>query len=409
MRRHRYVRGGYAGKVKKSRKKIIIRVAFVLVCALLLTIFSVLLGSHLKKKAENSLSLSTDNDTTESTGENIDDLFPGGVPVKDPAESKRELCAADIDITSADADTLCDMIDALSNTYNAISVRITSPGGKLVYISPALMEYVGLDSSLIDTHVTLETTDDSNTDDSTETEDKISYDIYDNLCAVLDKAEEKGLRSVVLFATDSSSLDYSASALSKCEIDSVIAGELSSLGCDEILIDGLFTEEGQLPHETLRSIIRYLAVLRSRTGDTLLGLNFSDHVYLIPQNASVIKTLSEYADFLSISIGTSVTDPSEAYSAVYDNCYSLKGNFSMYNLRGIIVSDNGDISAAIHASLKALYARSFQFTVYVPDPSFSPAEGEPSTDTGSETGKSNDNANRKEDYEMTEAETESPE
>lgn len=406
MRRHRYVRSGYrAGTVKKSRKKLLVRIAFVLGCALALTLFSVLLGSYLNKKAEESLALSSNTSITEETSENIDELFPEGVPVKDPDEAKRELCGADIDISSGDADHLRELIDGLSDKYNAVSIRITSAEGKLAYISPALMEYVGMDSSLADTKVTLAG---ANTSEDGDEEPAEAFDTFENLCAVIEAAKERGLRTVALFSTDSSSLELSATALSKCEIDSVIAGELFSLGCDEILIDGLFEDEGQIPHETLKAMIRYLAVLRSRSSDMLIGINFPDNVYLIPQNASVIKTLSEYADFLAISIGTSVTDPSEAYSAVYDNCYSLKGNFSMYNLRGIIQAEDTQLSSAIFASLKELSAKSFQFTVYVADPVFTISGDTPSTDGATETGVSNDNANRKEDYENTETSAEDP-
>lgn len=425
MRKHRYIRGGYAGSVKKSRKKLIIRIAFVIGCALALTVFAVLLGSYLNGKAEESKALSTQTESAEATSEDISELFPDGVPVKDKDEAKREICGADIDITCADKDTLCKMIDDLSDEYNAVSLRINGADGKLVYISPALMEYVGLDYSLTDSSAT--PSDDGNgstnnsitgnendennesgenTDDVENASDSPKvYNAYENLCAVISKAKEKNLRVVVLFNADSSCLDWTASALSECEKDSVIAGELAALGCDELLIDGFCTNEGQIPHDTPKAIVRYLAVLRSRSGDLLIGLNFPDNVYLIPQNASIIKTLSEYADFLAISIGTSVTNADEAYSAVYDNCYSLKGNFTMYNLRGIIVSDNADIACAIHASLKALSAKSFQFTVYVADPKFTLNNETTDTDSADETGAVNDNANRKEDYLVSETES----
>lgn len=421
MRKHRYIRGGYAGSVKKSRKKLIIRIAFVIGCALALTVFAVLLGSYLNGKAEESKALSTQTESAEATSEDISELFPDGVPVKDPSEAKREICAADIDITCADKDTLCKMIDDLSDEYNAVSLRINGADGKLVYISPALMEYVGLDynfanpsdegngSTNID--ITGDENDENNesgenTDDGENASDSPKvYDAYENLCAVISKAKEKNLRVVVVYNADSSCLDMNASALSKCEKDSVIAGELAALGCDELLIDGLCADEGQISHDTPKAIVRYLAVLRSRSEDLLLGLNFPDNVYLIPQNASTIKTLSEYADFLAISIGTSVTNADEAYSAVYDNCYSLKGNFTMYNLRGIIVSESIDIACAIHASLKALSAKSFQFTVYVADPKFAPESDAADTDSADETGAVNDNANRKEDYLVSETES----
>ena len=120
--------------------------------------------------------------------------------------------------------------------------------------------------------------------------------------------------------------------------------------------------------------------------------------------ASKIKTLSEYADFLAIGISSESRDPGEAYSLVYENCYSLKGNFSVYNIRGVILESDPDISAAIYASLKDMAVNSIQFTVYNAAPSFTP-----NTSSGNETSEteksfSNENASRSEDYAVTESE-----
>jgi len=391
MRRHRYLRGGYrSGHIKKSRKKLIIRIAFVIVCALVLTVFSVLLGSHLKKKAEYSINLSTDTQVTEGTTESVGELFADGIPVKDPDAGSRELCAADIDVTSADKDALCDLIDSLPHEYNAISVRVSAENGKLVYLSPAVMEYAGLDPSLLDAY------------SIAETEDAKGFDVYENLRAVLAKAKANGLRCVAALSADSSSLLLDTDQFSKGRLDSIVAGELTSLGCDEILVDGLFTEEGQMPHDILSAVISYLASLRAHTGEALLGLSFPDSLYLTPQNASVVKTLSEYADFLAISVSTDATDPDEAYSVVYDNYYSLKGYFSMYSLRAVITGTDEKVASAVRASLSALSAKSFHFTSYIDDIGYDGGKDEPATDTDTSNGAANSNANRKEDYEQTE-------
>lgn len=391
MRRYRRIGGYRSGQVKKSKKKILIRVAFVVVCACILTLVAVLLGTHLQKKADYSASISTENVDTTATTENIGDLFPGGIKVEDPEKAKLEVTAADIDITSGSADELKNNIYALSDKYNAISVRITSKDGKLVYISPALMEHVGLDTGLLPQAKKSDSTD----------EDKPEVNTYENLKAVLAAAKAKNLRAGIYFCTDPSALEQSVSAASKCEIDSVIISELAQLGYDEILIEGLVAEEGRISNDTLKSIIRYLALLREKSNSISLGIILEDSVYLVPQNASIIKTLSEYTDFLAISINTDLTDADEAYSAVYDNCYSLKGNFSVYNLRGVILAELPDVASAVHASLKALSAKSTQFTVYVADPSYTPPVSDSSSPDTAETGVANEHANRSENYEET--------
>lgn len=391
MRRYRRIGGYRSGQVKKSKKKILIRIAFVVVCACILTLAAVLLGTHLQKKADYSASISTGDVDTTATSENIGDLFPGGIKVEDPDKAKLHVTAADIDITSGSAAELKDKINALSDKYNAVSVRITSKDGKLVYISPALMEHVGLDTELIPQPKASDSTD----------EDKPDVNTYENLKAVLAAAKAKGLRAGIYFRTDPTALEQSVSAASKCEIDSVIISELAQLGYDEILIEGLVAEDGRISNDTLKSIIRYLALLREKSESISIGINLEDSVYLVPQNASIIKTLSEYTDFLAISISTDIENADEAYSAVYDNCYSLKGNFSVYNLRGVILSDIPDVASAVHASLTALSAKSTQFTVYVSDPSYTPPVSDSSIPEPAETGIANEHANRSENYEET--------
>ena len=62
------------------------------------------------------------------------------------------------------------------------------------------------------------------------------------------------------------------------------------------------------------------------------------------------------------------------------------------------MSDNADTASAIHASLKTLSAKSFQYTVYVEAPVYEPEAADETTSSGAQTGASNDNANRTEDY-----------
>lgn len=410
MRRHRYTARSYrSGNVKRTKKQAAFRVLFVFVAAAMLFLLSVLLGRYLKSAADESKKLSSDATVTEITATEAAELYPDGVPIKDASVSTREICAADIDITSADADTLCKMIDGLSTVYNAVSVRLSTSDGKLVYASPALMEYVRLDPDHADNSVIGEAVTDASTDenepDADEEKDKkdekktVEYDIFENLKAVIAHARSRSLYTVCVINADGAISEGGALSELRCELDSVLAGEISAVGCDEMLITDLFDGDTQLPHETLKAMISYLARLRARSGDVLLGVNLSDGVYLIPQNASTIKTLSEYADFLSISIETSAEDAEHAYSAVYDNCYSLKGNFSMYNLRALMLSDDADISSAIYSALYDLSAKSFQFSCYVASPDYSADIDDVKTDESTESGSSNENASRREDYE----------
>jgi hypothetical protein len=119
---------------------------------------------------------------------------------------------------------------------------------------------------------------------------------------------------------------------------------------------------------------------------------------LVPQSASFIKTLSEYADFLAISVNTDAEDPAAAYSSVYDNCHSLKGNFSVYNIRGMIETDDVEVAQAVYAALCDLSVKSVQFSTYVSDPVYVVEIPDDTPDESVDTGKVNDNAVSKEDY-----------
>lgn len=423
MRRHRYTARSYrSGNVKKTKKQTLFRILFVLVAALILFILSVLLGRYLKNASDSSKQLSSEWLDTESTQTEAAELYPDGVPIKDDV-SPREICAADIDITSADADTLCEKIDSLASLYNAVSVRVSNADGTLVYASPALMEYVRLDPERADNSATAEVTQSAAVTDKPADEDKdgedsdngdtkadpdsvtVEYDIFENLKTVAEYTHSRSLYTVCIISADGAVSEDGVLSEACCERDSVLAGELAELGFDEILITGLFDGDSQLPHETLRAIISYLARLRASTGDARLGVNLSDSAYLIPQNASSIKTLSEYADFLSISIETAAEDADRAYSSVYDNCYSLKGNFSMYTLRALVNSEDEAIASAMYASLRELSAKSFQFTCYVASPEYSQSAKADDSSASTDGVIVNDNASRRDDYENGEDDT----
>ena len=321
------------------------------------------------------------------------------------------MCAADIDVTRGSSDDIRDLVKGLSDRYNAVSVRVTSDSGELVYVSRALMELVGIDTGAV-TQNSAAAASDSESEPATESEStggepKESESkktvaepstVLDNINAALAAAGEKSLRRSAIYVTSGDSLGDGRDASVRAARDCAIIGELRSLGFDEVIIDGLVGEDDTLSHDTLREIVSYLSLLRGGGDGIDIGITLPASVYLISQNASRIKTLSEYADLLAIGIGSGAGTPDEAYSFVYDSCYSLKGNFSVYSIRGVITDSDPEIAAAVSASLRALSVGGIQFSVYVPDPTFVPDNGTDDT-TGPETGISNDRAMRSDDYE----------
>ena len=413
MRLHRRIRLGRrrAGPKKKPQGKILFRIFFVIFCAAVLTGLSVLLGMHLRERARIAESMERDV-TTDVPGATVEptELYPDGGRSTSDARSIN-VCAADIDVTRGSSDDIRDLVKGLSDRYNAVSVRVTSDSGELVYVSRALMELVGIDTGAV-TQNSAAAASDSESEPATESEStggepKESESkktvaepstVLDNINAALAAAGEKSLRRSAIYVTSGDSLGDGRDASVRAARDCAIIGELRSLGFDEVIIDGLVGEDDTLSHDTLREIVSYLSLLRGGGDGIDIGITLPASVYLISQNASRIKTLSEYADLLAIGIGSGAGTPDEAYSFVYDSCYSLKGNFSVYSIRGVITDSDPEIAAAVSASLRALSVGGIQFSVYVPDPTFVPDNGTDDT-TGPETGISNDRAMRSDDYE----------
>lgn len=413
MRLHRRNRiGRYrAGAKRKPKKKTVMRVLFVILCAAVLTGLSVLLGTHLKERAMYAETMSADTTDAATETEQPTELFGDGIVSTSDASSLK-LFAADIDVTKGNPESIKALIDGMSDDYNAISIRITSDSGELIYTSEALLRLVGVDAGGA-VQNTAETSDpaepeatdkDDGGDESSDApESKVAEasTVLDNLKSAIAAASERSLRCSAIYGIRADIFSDGVDAATASVIDRTVIEELDALGFDEVIIDGVVEDDDLLSYEKTGRIISYLALLRAGEGDIDIGLTLPSSVYLISQNASRIKTLSSYADFLAIGISAGDMSPDEAYSFVYDSCYSLKGNFSAYNIRGIIEDTDGEVADAVCASLRALSVENIQFSVYVKSPGFVPDRGDKST-TASMDGAVNDNALRRDDYESSE-------
>lgn len=389
MRRHRRIRTGYrSGTKKKPIKAIVIRVLFVIACAAVLVAVSVLLGTYLKDKAARAEDiLSSEPAEQTATPESVNP-FPDGIPSTSDAD-KIAVNAAYIDISAMAPAEITDTVNGLSNSYNAVSVNVFDENGQLIYLSEALMSYVGL-----------------STDELSTGEGSADAETKARISALIAACNHESLRTSAMFSAGTAVLDSGNDAYVKRDIDSLILGELYRIGFDEVVITGLVDASEEISYDSLKSIVSYLAHLRKNSEGIDIGVLIPASVYLVPQSASIIKTLSEYVDFLAMSIDTDAVDCDEAYYSVYDDCHSLKGNFSVYNIRGVITSRDPDIAAAVYAALRDLSVSATQFSVYVESLEFVPEHQTVSTEPPASEPIYNDNASRKDDYlETEEAET----
>ena len=382
MRRRRKMPSGYRsgyhiGAKKKSHKKLIIRIAFSVTAAAVMVSLAILLGLHLDSKAEEAAARTENSDSIyNAPAPETADLYPDGIKSTSSAASLK-VTAADIDVTGADSDDIENTVARLSTKYNAISVRITD-SGRLVYLSPAMLAYSRLpDNATLtlpsQTTPPVQNGDGDMGDDGDGASQSAVSDPLDNIKAAISAAKLRGLRKCAVFTASGSVLSDDTAA----ELDCVIIGELAALGFDEVIIDGLASESADISAEKVAPIVTYLAKLRRVSGSMDIGITLPAAVYLDAPAASSIKTLSEYADLLAIDISSNAENADDAYTAVYDGYYSLKGNFSVYNIRGMITDASPETAEAAFAALKDLADASVQFSVFVNDPSYTPAVSDP--------------------------------
>ena len=389
MRRHRRRHTG----VRKSKRTIIFRIVFVILAAAAITALSVLLGNYLGKKAaqaEKELDVTvTEIPVTEPQEK---DILPEGVPADGHADGLKVI-AADIAVEGVSIDDIGETMWALDDEYNCISIRVTKDG-KLIYLSPAVLELTGIESP--------ETPD--------EKKDCASLPAFRDIVAA---AKELGLRTSCIYGTAPTALGEGEDAEMRLRIDLAVIGELSGAGFEEIVIDGLIGDDMTLDFGTLSAMIEYLAALRGASGDADLGVVLPARVYLDTPTASQIVTLEKYTDLLAIGISTADAASAEAaYDEVEGNCYNLKGNFSVHNLRAIIMSEDVQVSFGAYRALRDLSVANVQFCAYVNEPSapLSTPQPEATLAAPDETEeKTNENALTGEKYEEMGQDTAGPE
>ena len=355
MRRRRRRRTGVRSK---SKRTIIFRILFVVIAAAVITALAVLLGNYLGRKAaqaEKELDGTVAEIPVTEPAES--DLLPDGVPADGKADGLK-IVAADIAIEGVSIDDIGEKMWGLDDEYNAVSVRVTRDG-KLIYLSPAVMELSGMESPATP-------------------DEKKDCASLPALRDIVSSAKGLGLRTSCIYGTVPSVLGDGEDAKIRLRTDSAVIGELCDAGFDEIVIDGLIGEEGTLDFATLSSVIEYLAALRGTSGEADLGVVLPARVYLDAPAAGQIATLEKYTDLLAIGVQTGdATSAEEAYDAVEESCYNLKGNFSAHNLRAIITSTNVKAAFGAYRALRDLSVANVQFCAYVPSPAADISEPQP--------------------------------
>ena len=374
----------------KTVKKVVWRVLFVLICAVALAVFSVYLGAWLKERAAQIDGiLSSDTHGTESAPA---ETLP---PAENGPEESAPASAAYLDVLGMTGDEIEEYVYNLHESYNTVSIDITADDGKLVYVSQALLEYVKLDPSSV---TASPVTGSVQEEDGERTDYEI--DVLANIKTAVAAAKRKELRVCAVYKAASAVMQSEAYE-GAWEIDAVIAGELRELGFDEMMIDGIFSEEYPLNVENVKRAAAYTAELKNKVDGIGVGLVLPEEAVFVFANASIVNMLAEYTDFTGMYVSGEGADAEEAYSAVYEEFHSVKGALAAYNVRAVILNVEEDMAAATATALTDLTSVSVQFTSQVNLPLYSPESTEDTAETETEyetdTGY-NENASRKDDY-----------
>lgn len=285
-------------------KKIFIRILFVLVMALIITVLSVFLGIYLRHKVENAETMEYEYPEAESSEITS---FPADYVNLNPIT----VFGAGLNITEYDsADEIVLLINNLSEYYDTLTLTLADDSGKLLYTSPALCNALRMSEP------------DSNP-------------VFDLIVAAATAGRAKNMRICgMLSPTDDARLD------------SVLIEELIEAGFDEIIFTPDFGESINYLHAN--QIRTHLNDCRESVQNSCsLGVMISSANYLRSADAKHIQMIASASDFLAVSFeakkNQSTTD---AYRTVTGEISSMLGSFSVYHMRVILSDSSSDVLSA---------------------------------------------------------------
>ena len=297
MRYYRRTRSG-SGKAKK----VFLRILFVLVAALVITILAVALGIWLKQKVASAESMEFEYPENESA-ETLP-ITAGDVEMHSPT-----VFGAGLDVSDYESeDEIVLSINQLAEYYDTLTLPLTDENGTLIYTSPALCALMRMPAPESDRNFTL-------------------------LSSAVTAGKVKNMRiSALLTPTDDA------------ETDAALISELAVLGFDEIIFTPAFGES--INYSDANRLRSHLSSCAEKSGSACtLGVMIPSGYYLRASDAKQIQMIASAADFLAITF-TSGTTTTGAYRTVTSEISSLLGSFSVYSMRVILTDANADILSA---------------------------------------------------------------
>lgn len=325
-----------------NKKKILFRVLFVILSAVIITAITLAIGNHLKEKVERAenetkpLHVSTGLTSERHLDENAlysdysPTVFGTGIDVSDYlGDGTRE------DGTPAD---IAADVHTIAEHYDTLTIVLTDESGTLIYDSAAMcgishIPYAG----------------------QSEAEGVIR--------SALGAAKDDGMRTCAVILP----IIFETTVSGAVAVDSELVKELHDMGFDEVLLDltGMF--DGEIATDDANRIRSYLRECASLSNDVCrLGVMLSDDEFLNSANAKQIQLIADTASFIAIKFNLEEAYiTTSAYNSVSNAVTSLLGNFSVYNMRVIIDSRFDLICAAVYSACTTHGVSNVTFMRYI--------------------------------------------
>jgi len=317
LRHYRRNRQG-SGKAKK----ILFRIGFVIIAALVIIVTTVLLGLYLRSMVDNAGGLEKE---TDYLGQEISREQLDSAPLSYHSETVFG-CGIDISDYQTKEELEKKIID-LSAYYDTLNITVTDQNGNFTYTSPALCELLRIPFAENDNSHTI-------------------------LKSAITSSKALGMRVCVIMASSEFGKDSSAF------IDATVASEMVSLGADEILFIPKLASSDYINYNLATKIRSYFNELRDAAkGSYPLGIILPASAYKTVSNTKQLQIIASAVSFLAIDFSPEIEDhPATIYTSVLESIASLSESFKTYNMR-IILSGTDEATlgaaytAAIHSSI----------------------------------------------------------
>lgn len=285
-------------------KKIFVRILFVLVAALIITVLSVLMGIYLRHKVDSAAAMEYEYPEAEETET---PLLPSDYVSMDPVT----VYGAGMDLTKyGSEDEIVLSINHLAEYYDTLTLPLTDENGRLIYTSPALCQAMRMAAPQ-------------------------TNPIMDRILSAATAGQAKNMRICGLLTPSGDA-----------ELDSVLVNELAEAGFDEILFTPDFGESiNYLQANEFRAFLNECRA--DPENPCSIGVLLKSAHYLRTADAKQIQMIASAADFLGVAFEAKQNQTTtDAYRTVTGEISSMLGSFSVYHMRVILTDTDKDVLSA---------------------------------------------------------------